>query len=459
MRVLDHIIKVFHEIRRHYFREREEHRNAHLVYAKYRVDYSNLRAKLKEDERRLRLLHAIHSKEHEVEEIELLYQIAERKAELRELRLRQKLHRFGGEDPDFNQYYRHLRYTRPLLLIFNLTIWSIIFWFGGFATGMKVAVMLFAILITLGSFFEMLFSIRIKERILVPLNHLKKGVSEITQGNYAVAIPEEATTEVTPLIKAFNEMARQLQEGERLKNEYESNRKALIANISHDLKTPITSIQGYIEIINETPEIEEDKLERYLKIIHSNSLYMNRLIDDLFLFSKLDMQKLDFHFEEVRVVPFIRDMMEEFEIDLKEKGMDLKFDDMLEQDCIVKVDTKRFYQIIRNLIGNAEKHRLERDLVLTVCLYRKDHEIMLELSDNGPGIAPEKAAHIFERFYRAEDERTKDLSSTGLGLAISKELIEAHGGRIAVQSEIGKGSTFTVSLPAIRIAAENGGGE
>jgi signal transduction histidine kinase len=296
----------------------------------------------------------------------------------------------------------------------------------------------------------MIFLIKIKERILKPIDNVIKGVNEIAQGNNEVTLRNEHTNEISSLIKAFNEMTSKLREGERLKNEYEGNRKALLANISHDLKTPITSIQGYVELITSNAQLEEDQLNRYLKIVYNNADYMNRLIDDLFLFSKLDMQKLDFHFEDILFRPFIKDMLEEFHLDLSEKKAAFEYIDTLKGDYIVTLDTKRFFQIVRNIIGNAVIHGPIDGLSLKVKLYEAKGVIRIDIADNGCGISEEHLEHIFERFYRVEVERTKSLSSTGLGLAISKELIQAHGGEISVVSEINKGSCFTITLPYLQ---------
>ena len=446
----EHIKKILTEIQRHYIQDRKSHREDHLNHENFKADYRRLQSRQREYQRQLKILLRRRGNDHTDKRIEILNKIAEIRKEQHELRFKQHINRFHGEGADLDHYYRHVRYKRPIILVFNLLLWFLLFWYGGFATGLKIAFLLLAFLITVGSIFELIFSIRIEDRILIPVNNLKKGVTEIARGNYDIEIPIDTTSEITSLIKAFNEMAQKLKESELLQAEYEDNRKSLVANISHDLKTPITSIQGYIEVITETTEMSREKLERYLKIIHSNSLYMNRLIDDLFLFSKLDMQKLDFHFEEVKVGPFIEDMMEEFKLDLEEKAIAFEFSNLLPDDYIVRIDTKRYYQIIRNIIGNAEKHSSEGYLKINTRLFESKGSISLDIADNGPGITEENLAHIFERFYRAESGRTKDLSSTGLGLAISKELIAAHGGNIAVSSKINEGSLFTVSLPYIK---------
>lgn len=441
--------KIKDHISDHYVLDIDKHREARLEYDKIRAHQRMINMQLREYERQLKILVKIHGISHNEEEIELLNKIYAAKTELRELHLKQHSNSVDNGKSNFNQYYRHIRIVRPFVLIFNLTLWFLLFWFGGFGTGLKIVVLLFALITTAGSIFELIFLINIKDRILKPIENLKRGVSEISQGNYDVTITEEKTYEVNSLIKAFNEMSKKLRESEKLKTEYEENRKALIINISHDLKTPITSIQGYVEAITENEEILQDKLEQYLKVIHNNAVYMNRLIDDLFLFSKLDMQKLEFNFTETKICPFIADMMEELKLELEEKNTGFEYNNMLTMDHIVKLDAKRFYRIIRNIIDNAVKYGPKSTLKIVTELYEAENFVCLDISDNGPGISEESLPHILERFYRADNERTKDLKSTGLGLAIAKELIEAHGGKITVSSKKNQGSTFTVSLPYI----------
>ncbi len=266
-------------------------------------------------------------------------------------------------------------------------------------------------------------------------------------GNYNVSIENEVENEIGLLIDSFNEMARKLQESEKLKQDYEANRKSLIANISHDLKTRMASIQGYVEAIFDGAASSPEKMDKYLKIISHNTAYVNKLIDDLMMFSQLDLNKLDFSFEEIVFRPFMRDLMEEFQLEMEERNARLDYRDNLAADCRLVIDSKRFCQAMRNIIGNAVKYGPPTDLIIKIEVYRQDDYIKIAVEDNGPGIPADKLEHIFERFYRVDNERTKDLMSTGLGLAIARELIEAHGGMIMAVSTEGKGSCFTIALP------------
>lgn len=173
--------KIKEHISSHYVLDIDKHREARLEYDKIRANRRMINMQLREYERQLKILVKIQGISHDGEEIELLNKIYAAKMELRELHLKQHLNSTDNGKSDFNQYYRHIRIVRPVALIFNLTLWFLLFWFGGFGTGLKIVVLLLALITTIGSIFELIFLINIKDRILKPIENLKKGVSEIAQ--------------------------------------------------------------------------------------------------------------------------------------------------------------------------------------------------------------------------------------------------------------------------------------
>lgn len=349
---------------------------------------------------------------------------------------------------EFHRLHRSFRFLRPLFLIFTIVIVYLLYrWAGLKAIGLTIAG-----LIVFKEMIQLFFLGRLEKRVLAPIEKLQNGFVEISKGNYDVSIDPCCQNEFGQVIKSFNDMAGKLRESEKTNREYEENRKNLIANISHDLKTPITSIQGYLEMIMDNDLTEPDKINPCLKTIYNNTTYMNKLIDDLFLFSKLDIDKVDFNYEITNIRAFMSDLMDEFRFELEDIGADFVYKDKMDLDSLVSIDGKRLYQAIRNILSNAVKYGPETDLKIGVELYRQEEAVCLSISDNGPGIASEKLPYIFERFYRIDNERCKDLTSTGLGLAIAKELIEAQGGQIKVDSSARTGSCFTICFP---VRAEN----
>lgn len=355
-------------------------------------------------------------------------------------KLHNHLHRHRRE---FLRSHRYFRYARPVVLLFNLIILYLLFRWAG----IKAIGIFFASLIVLKEIIVFVFLMRLEKRIITPIQELRNGVDQIAAGNYGVRVECHFPNDLGLLVISFNEMAHRLQQAEQLKAEYEESRKSLIANISHDLKTPITAIQGYIEALLDGTALPHEKRDKYLKTIHRNVSYLNHLIDDLFLFSKLDMQKLEFNFATVSIRDYLADLMEEYQLELEGRNIPLTVSDTLEGDPMVNMDSKRIYQAINNVMRNAIGHGPDQGLRLQVTLYRKDAHIALDIRDNGPGIPADKLPHIFGRFYRIDTERTKNFESTGLGLAITKELVQAHGGEVAVSTREGEGTCFTIMLP------------
>jgi signal transduction histidine kinase len=360
----------------------------------------------------------------------------------RKFRQLDDLHRHSHE---FLRHYKYFRYLRPAALFFNLTILYLLFSWVGF----KGIGIFFAALLITKEIVQFFFLLRLEKRIFKPIENLKQGLDEVGKGNYDIKITYDKPNDLSFLTESFNEMTAKLSESEKLQAEYEENRKALITNISHDLKTPITAIQGYIEALLDGTATSAEHKNNYLKTIHQNSIYVNKLIDDLFLFSKLDMQKLDFHYEDTHIRAFMDDLMEEYRFDLEERNIQVQYTIQLAADYCVKLDGKRFHQAFNNLISNAVQHGPDTDLFIQVKLFLQDNFVCIDMKDNGPGISEDKLPFIFDRFYRIETERPKGFASTGLGLAIAKELVEAHRGKITVSSRKNEGTCFTIMLPIL----------
>lgn len=369
-----------------------------------------------------------------------------RQEEVSHIAFHKKLNELYEENDEFKRYIRHVKFSRPLIIIFYGITWYLVFKYFG----VKSITIIFAVLTSALCFKELMFLMTLEKRVLKPINELRTAVEEIIKGNYEVKVEYNNKDEVSILVNSFNDMAKKLYEGELLKAEYEDNRKALIANISHDLKTPITSIQGYVEVIMESSDMPQDKLNKYHQTIYSNAVYVNKLIDDLFLFSKLDMEKLDFQFEKINLNAFMDDIMQEFEFELESRNVILNYESNAAASYYFNIDGKRMYQVLKNIIGNAVKYGDKENLKILVKLYVEGNNACIAVQDNGPGIAPDKLPYIFDSFYRVDSARTKDLISTGLGLAIAKELIEAQNGSIKVTSEENKGTCFTILIPIER---------
>ncbi|CQR54594.1 HAMP domain-containing sensor histidine kinase [Paenibacillus riograndensis] len=292
-------------------------------------------------------------------------------------------------------------------------------------------------------------------KIIHPLLELREAAGLVTEGNLDFRVKIDSKDELGQLGMAFEEMRSRLQQSLLMQQQYESNRKELITNISHDLKTPITAIKGYVDGILEGVADSPEKNEKYMRTIAAKAGEMDHLIDELFLFSKLDMQKLPFSFESVPILPFLKDWAEELEVELEKQQVDLQIDMNGGEAARISVDRDSFKRVLGNIIQNSLKYMDKPEKRITVQTLVEGKNFTLAIGDNGPGIPPEAAGHIFERFYRAEQSRNTNTGGSGLGLAIARQIILEHGGTIHADSKEGEGTEIRIVLPI----EEGGAGE
>jgi len=286
----------------------------------------------------------------------------------------------------------------------------------------------------------------VSRSIVRPLSALKKATEQIRDGNLNFQVATSAKDEIGQLFVAFEDMRQKLKESIELQLQYEENRKELISNISHDLKTPITAIKGYVEGIRDGVADTPEKLEKYLSTISGKASDLDRLIDELFLFSKLDLKRLPFSFEHVDIHSYLEDCMEELRFDLEEKGISISFQPGSPEPTRVVADREKLKRTISNIIGNCVKYMNGEEKRIEIFTTAAPDQVTVEIRDNGPGIEPSAVPHIFERFYRAEHSRNISTGGSGLGLAIAKQIILEHGGNIWATSELGKGTSIFFTL-------------
>ncbi|MFD1774746.1 sensor histidine kinase [Paenibacillus rhizophilus] len=293
-------------------------------------------------------------------------------------------------------------------------------------------------------------------RIIRPLLELRRATKLVTDGNLDFKVNISGKDELGQLGMAFEKMRSRLQQSIYLQQQYENNRKELITNISHDLKTPITAIKGYVDGILEGVANSPEKNEKYMRTIAAKAGEMDRLIDELFLYSKLDMQKLPFSFESVPILPFLTDWAEELEVELEKKGVQLQIEMNGGEGAWVSVDRDSFKRVLGNIIQNSLKYMDKPEKKITVNTRLETERFILAIRDNGPGIPPEAAPFIFDRFYRAEQSRNTNTGGSGLGLSIAKQIIAGHGGSIYADSEEGEGTAIYIVLSIEEGAPGNG---
>lgn len=296
----------------------------------------------------------------------------------------------------------------------------------------------------------------VSRRITKPLQVLKKAAITIKEGDLNSGIDVRAVcgtgrrNEILQVGDAFEEMRIRLKESIDQSDQYEENRKLLLSHISHDLKTPISAIKGYVEGIMDGIASTDEMKQRYIATIYRKASDMDQLIDELFLFSKLDLQKEPFDFKQVDMRRFLEDFMEEQRFELEKDGIKLLCEWPPGGQLPVAADPDKLNRVFTNILGNSVKYMAQQqdpDKAIYVSIKDGGDEVWIILEDTGPGIDAEDLPHVFDRFYRAEQSRNSETGGSGLGLAIVKQIMEGHGGSVKAENGLGGGAKFTLALP------------
>ncbi|WP_052144797.1 sensor histidine kinase [Halalkalibacter okhensis] len=303
--------------------------------------------------------------------------------------------------------------------------------------------MLLVIIITNG-----LLTYFVSKSIIHPIKKLMNAAEEISNGNlnYQLDVTNKRD-ELDQLAETFESMRKKLLQAKKLQETYEENQKELIASISHDLKTPITSIRGYVKGIQDGVANTPDKLHRYMETIDRKALGMNQLIEELFLYSKLDLESVPFEMEEVDLNAYMEDYIEELQFELEQEGCTVFYEKEQGKSYIVEADREKVKRVVDNIIQNSLRY-LNKDIKkIEIYLKAKADNVTVEIKDNGMGIPEESIASIFDRFYRIDASRSLTTGGSGLGLAIVKKIIQGHGGTVWASSKFGEGTSIFFTLP------------
>ncbi|PWW04778.1 signal transduction histidine kinase [Paenibacillus cellulosilyticus] len=294
---------------------------------------------------------------------------------------------------------------------------------------------------------HVLLTAYMSKQIIRPLRALRNAAREIKEGNLDFELKIDSRDETGQLGIAFEEMRSRLQHSLQMQAQYEENRKELIASISHDLRTPLTAIQGYIDGIMDGVADTPEKSQKYMQTIARKAEEMEHLIQELFLYSKLDLNRQPFHMESVKLLPLLLDWSEELQFELEKRGIVFDRDIRIETDTVVSLDMDHFKRVLNNIIQNSVRYMDKPTPKIRLLAYCREDQAIMEITDNGVGIEPHALAHIFERFFRADESRSAHTGGSGLGLAIAKQIMEGHGGTIEAASKLTVGTVITLSLP------------
>lgn len=282
--------------------------------------------------------------------------------------------------------------------------------------------------------------------ILAPLEVLRQATDAMKEGNLDYAIVGDPSDEIGKLCYDFDEMRLKFKELFDFRLKHEEEFKELISNISHDLKTPITSIKGYAEGIIDGVADTNEKQNRYIKTIYAKASDMSVLVDELSLYSKIDYNTMNYCFSYVNLNSYFQDCIDELSFDLELKGINVIFKNHCRPNLEVTMDGEQLKRVINNIIGNAVKYMNKRNCYIELEIREGENYVIVAISDNGVGIPTKDLAFIFDRFYRVDASRNTAKGGSGLGLAISKKIIQAHSGDIWATSEEDMGTTIFFTL-------------
>lgn len=282
--------------------------------------------------------------------------------------------------------------------------------------------------------------------VINPINDLKRAAREIRDGNLDFSVQKSKITEIDDLCSDFEEMRLRLKESaeEKMKNDQDS--KELISNISHDLKTPITAVKGYCEGIIDGVADTPEKMDRYVRTIYNKTIEMDRLINELTLYSKINTNKIPYTFTKIHINEYFADCVEDLQLELQSKQIEFSYFNYLTEDCIVIADAEQLSRVINNIISNAVKYMNKPRKVINMRLRDVGDFIQIEVEDNGKGIAQKDLPLIFERFYRTDASRNSARGGSGIGLSIVRKIVEDHGGKVWATSKEDVGTVMYVVL-------------
>ncbi len=275
-----------------------------------------------------------------------------------------------------------------------------------------------------------------------PLRDMAAAAHRMETGDYSTRVRTRSRDEVGQLATAFNRMSAELEN-------LEQSRRDLLANVSHELKTPITAIRAHLENLLDGVEQPDP---RTLQVMLAQTERLGRLIEQLLELSRLESGELPLQREELALAPLVTRVLSEIDVARSDRGVAV--DSELPDDLpFVDADPERVHQVLFNLLDNAVRFTPSGGAV-TVSAHRHNGSVEVRVADTGAGIPQEHLPRLFERFYRADPARSREDGGTGIGLAIARSVVEAHGGHIHAESELGEGSVFTFDLPVAATAKD-----
>ena len=278
--------------------------------------------------------------------------------------------------------------------------------------------------------------------IIIPINKLSQAAKNVKEGNLNFELKPEKDDEIGQLVRDFEEMRVRLKDTSEEKLKYDKESKELISNISHDLKTPITAIKGYVEGIMDGVADTPEKMDKYIHTIYNKANEMDLLINELTLYAKIDTNRIPYNFAPLSVNAYFNDCAEELSMELDSKNVEFGYFNYVEGDQKIIADPEQIKRVVNNIVSNSLKYMEKEHGLINLRVKDVGDFIQVELEDSGKGIAAKDLPNIFDRFYRTDASRNSSKGGSGIGLSIVKKIVEDHGGKIWATSREGVGTVM-----------------
>lgn len=291
-------------------------------------------------------------------------------------------------------------------------------------------------------FTSALLTFWIYRAVMRPLGRMQVAAKNIKEGNLDFELKPMAEDELGELCQDLEEMRIRLKDNAEEKLRYDRESKELISNISHDLKTPVTTIKGYAEGIMDGVADTPEKMQKYIRTIYNKADEMNTLINELTLYTKIDTNRIPYNFNTLSVNAYFNDCAEDLSIELESKNVEFGYFNYVETDVKVIADPEQIRRVIHNIVNNSLKYMDKPKGKINLRVKDVGDFVQIELEDNGKGIAAKDLPSIFDRFYRTDASRNSSKGGSGIGLSIVKKIVEEHGGKIWATSREETGTTM-----------------
>lgn len=311
----------------------------------------------------------------------------------------------------------------------------------------KVVLSLVVILVCVFISISAVISAYMYHEFVLPIKSLKHGTTAIMEGDWDYEVKVDSDDELGELCQSFNEMRNQLKHSMEHQVESEEKNRELIANISHDLKTPITSIKGYVEGLMDGVADSPEKVDKYIRIIYNKANEMDAMINELSLYTQLNSNAIPYNFQGIDIDAYIQDCVEEL-AELDSGHFQVRYKNYCRQGTKVMADPEQIRRVVSNIVTNSRKYCDKEICQVDIRLKQINDMVQFEFEDNGCGISEEDLPNIFNRTYRA-DEARRSMGGSGLGLAIAKKVVEEHGGTMWASSRLNVGTSIFFTLKRV----------